>query len=70
MCCKKVKTCFNTQPPEGGWQAYLYCAYLHTCFNTQPPEGGWLPAFVRLRISCGFQHTAARRRLGSPFIVL
>ena len=33
-------------------------------FNTQPPEGGWLPAFVMLRTSCGFQHTAARRRLG------
>ena len=32
-------------------------------FNTQPPEGGWLPAFVMLRTSCGFQHTAARRRL-------
>ena len=36
-----VLFCFNTQPPEGGWQAYLSCAYLHTCFNTQPPEGGW-----------------------------
>ena len=22
MCCKKVKTCFNTQPPEGGWASY------------------------------------------------
>ena len=33
--------CFNTQPPEGGWQAgRQLCLPLHG-FNTQPPEGGW-----------------------------
>ncbi len=32
---------FNTQPPEGGWAAWL-CLSCKTCrFNTQPPEGGW-----------------------------
>ena len=54
---------FNTQPPEGGWQAYLYCAYLHTCFNTQPPEGGWLLSVYAYKCRLRFQHTAARRRL-------
>ena len=34
-------------------------------FNTQPPEGGWLRASYDLRAVCGFQHTAARRRLES-----
>ena len=36
-----VLLCFNTQPPEGGWDEAtllrLWCAR----FNTQPPEGGW-----------------------------
>ena len=33
-------------------------------FNTQPPEGGWLYRSVSPMLSAGFQHTAARRRLG------
>ena len=34
--------CFNSQPPEGGWQAALVRACIHRRFNSQPPEGGWL----------------------------
>ena len=34
--------CFNTQPPEGGWQIRPTRPFGMTCFNTQPPEGGWV----------------------------
>ena len=32
-------------------------------FNTQPPEGGCSVIVYSLNFGCGFQHTAARRRL-------
>ena len=35
------------------------------CFNTQPPEGGWVFVVGVFDIDARFQHTAARRRLGS-----
>ena len=35
------KACFNTQPPEGGWQTQMGDAVRQCRFNTQPPEGGW-----------------------------
>ena len=34
--------CFNTQPPEGGWQYAADQLNSEDCFNTQPPEGGWV----------------------------
>ena len=34
------------------------------CFNTQPPEGGWACVAADGKAAIGFQHTAARRRLG------
>ena len=43
-CACACRTCFNTQPPEGG------CGGVHplhsrlSCFNTQPPEGGCFSA--------------------------
>ena len=38
--------CFNTQPPEGGWDEPNHTPVAVFCFNTQPPEGGWgKPAF-------------------------
>ena len=39
---QKNTSCFNTQPPEGGW-LFLYSpeTSYSPCFNTQPPEGGW-----------------------------
>ena len=36
--------CFNTQPPEGGWNPATPVQGSYTSFNTQPPEGGWNPA--------------------------
>ena len=33
--------CFNTQPPEGGWQYQPEQQPGDDGFNTQPPEGGW-----------------------------
>ena len=33
---------FNTQPPEGGWNAPRHFAAHSRSFNTQPPEGGWV----------------------------
>ena len=33
--------CFNTQPPEGGWNTLNIKVIPPTGFNTQPPEGGW-----------------------------
>ena len=38
--------CFNTQPPEGGWQGAVGKIALGAGFNTQPPEGGWLGALL------------------------
>ena len=32
---------FNSQPPEGGWQAAAIQADNKERFNSQPPEGGW-----------------------------
>ena len=51
--------CFNTQPPEGGWNLSRCTIRLDRCFNTQPPEGGWLEdGFADGEIDV-FQHTAA-----------
>ena len=33
--------CFNTQPPEGGWDGFKRRRWQVIGFNTQPPEGGW-----------------------------
>ena len=34
-------SCFNTQPPEGGWMFLNFGKSITGGFNTQPPEGGW-----------------------------
>ena len=34
-------SCFNTQPPEGGWGGGGGGSHGGGGFNTQPPEGGW-----------------------------
>ena len=50
--------CFNTQPPEGGWDSIQEVLLSCRRFNTQPPEGGWdLVALFTTRDK--FQHTAA-----------
>ena len=49
-----VVSCFNTQPPEGGWK--LDAAIRTGCngFNTQPPEGGWFTFFINTHKPTGF----------------
>ena len=50
--CNRLKICFNTQPPEGGWRTRQLSSHAQNSFNTQPPEGGWtrhalLPLLVK-----------------------
>ena len=53
--------------PKAAGKYHLKISAWWFCFNTQPPEGGWAPArFDRRRLG-GFQHTAARRRLGYQY---
>ena len=59
-----TRVSFNTQPPEGGWQAAELRPLGKFCFNTQPPEGGWSAIFSASSFDMLFQHTAARGRLG------
>ena len=48
-------SCFNTQPPEGGWLPLLQTRRLSSgSFNTQPPEGGWQMEYPVACISGGF----------------
>ena len=56
--------CFNSQPPEGGWQNH-FCRLESDgcCFNSQPPEGGWNFLVEDKHHLAAFQLTAARRRL-------
>ena len=63
LCCSFF-TCFNTQPPEGGWPDLSGFLRRSFCFNTQPPEGGWYRHSDGTYCRRQFQHTAARRRLG------
>ena len=58
-----LPSCFNTQPPEGGWTRAIPAHPLFASFNTQPPEGGWTKAHNPTIVQWLFQHTAARRRL-------
>ena len=58
-----LKSCFNTQPPEGGcWHGTL-SDRRRRGFNTQPPEGGCSKTSTAKTQHTTFQHTAARRRL-------
>ena len=38
--CQIPRSCFNTQPPEGGWVINVSIFLSPLSFNTQPPEGG------------------------------
>ena len=42
MVIKRTGICFNSQPPEGGWNMAKICESSLSGFNSQPPEGGWL----------------------------
>ena len=55
---------FNTQPPEGGWDAGdLKMCDAKVSTHSRPKAAGNLKSFY-CRSSHSFQHTAARRRLG------
>ena len=51
--------------PKAAGQDCVSVAVGTGCFNTQPPEGGWKCKHGRFKPLKQFQHTAARRRLGS-----
>ena len=56
----------HSRPKAAGSRPYLtLCVFV--CFNTQPPEGGWQGYTVGYAEYTGFQHTAARRRLGFDY---
>ena len=57
--------CFNTQPPEGGWERCSPLpAYAHwVSTHSRPKAAGIEPLRISSLVSM-FQHTAARRRLG------
>ena len=57
-------SCFNSQPPEGGWVRRPAVSRQLVRFNSQPPEGGWLLLAENRVLLPAFQLTAARRRLG------
>ena len=51
---ERIDTCFNTQPPEGGWAPLRRHQRIHSSFNTQPPEGGWQIACDTMRLGHRF----------------
>ena len=56
--------------PKAAGSADLYIPKDFLGFNTQPPEGGWIRYHHEISNFIRFQHTAARRRLGHPFLFL
>ena len=62
-------TCFNTQPPEGGWPTARTTRTKARRFNTQPPEGGWPLGAHSLyadRVSTHSRLKAAGPKYGRP----
>ena len=59
---------FNTQPPEGGWVATLRLWKIQAVSTHSRPKAAGLNHRIS-RWDIGFQHTAARRRLGSQELI-
>ena len=58
------KSCFNTQPTEGGWGSSTgQVERILVSTHSRPKAAGYLCHVLDL--VNGFQHTAARRRLGA-----
>ena len=59
-----LPSCFNTQPPEGGWGfcAIVIDSFLLVSTHSRPKAAGAFRQNDYQAIL--FQHTAARRRLG------
>ena len=62
------RSCFNTQPPEGGWNITKFSVTPTRGFNTQPPEGGWAAQFAHL-ICEGLVSTHSRPKAAGGFII-
>ena len=60
-----TKTVSTHSRPKAAGSSSLFAKASSDCFNTQPPEGGWHCCNSKNRADIRFQHTAARRRLGS-----
>ena len=60
---KQVAVSTHSRPKAAGYQRRFQIMTL-SGFNTQPPEGGWSDIDEEYKNLSGFQHTAARRRLG------
>ena len=58
----KVST--HSRPKAAGYLVARFRTGRYS-FNTQPPEGGWAGRKAKHSVCFRFQHTAARRRLGS-----
>ena len=54
--------CFNTQPPEGGWETRFFCSRRLSVSTHSRPKAAGLCLQADRPIPL-FQHTAARRRL-------
>ena len=63
----KRVSCFNTQPPEGGWDMTSLWEPKQIGFNTQPPEGGWLVNRVKTGLS-GLSFNTQPPEGGWPFL--
>ena len=64
--------CFNTQPPEGGWDQDDDSSDKDKSFNTQPPEGGWTnhPASIRSLKSFNTQPPEGGWVMGIVFLIV
>ena len=61
--------CFNTQPPEGGWgDGCSRLQVLNQVSTHSRPKAAGFQWPDGKRNGTGFQHTAARRRLGPAFV--
>ena len=64
------RTGFNTQPPEGGWVDFrrLFALLGVVSTHSRPKAAGAKGWLQKMREE--FQHTAARRRLANPIIMI
>ena len=68
VCTTRVS--FNTQPPEGGWTYFSNGEYSDCDVSTHSrPKAAGHTSFNKF-VNKLFQHTAARRRLGSTASIL
>ena len=62
--------CFNSQPPEGGWNDNADGVGYRDCFNSQPPEGGWFLRGRRLQHLPQVSTHSRPKAAGSAIIAL